>query len=61
MLYILNLAQCLTPVILATQEAVRNITILSQPRQKVQESPSPPIKAELEGTHLPSQLCGKYK
>jgi hypothetical protein len=57
-----GLAQWLVPIILATQEMeIRRIVTQGQPRQKVSETPSQPIKAGQSGACLTSQLCGKHK
>jgi hypothetical protein len=48
--------QWLKPVILATQDAeIRKI------RQKLLETPSPPIKAGCDGVYLPCQLSRRHK
>jgi hypothetical protein len=58
----LSLAYWLTPVIPATQKVeIRRITVQGQSLQKVQATASQPIKAGYSGTHLSSQIQGRYR
>jgi hypothetical protein len=56
------MAQTYYPVILAISKVeIGRIMVQGQPRKKVQETPSPPIKAGCGEACLSSQLLWKHK